>query len=624
MSNKPLDETDVPTSDEIPGETYSTLERWIILIVIYVISLILCIIYLFLRVDVKQFSLPIFVLCLIYSSFFVMLNVMSLFDLFFSHEVGMIKFFDMVSIFYKVFNWVDKMCGYIIFNLLIAMMESGYFPIWKKFIDYWYRIVKKIPNNLCIIITRLIIAVGILVILIMFRERFNLGNNPFDYFSIILDVFGMLEIYSNVGFFMFQIILDYKRKKDKLKINRYDAYSKIKIIENTEKYMEKIKDSYNELKNDATIFESNDQPDYHKYLQKIYKEMKERLIEYGYEVNDEEYNLSFNNNPNNLNPNNNNNNDNNNNNNPQEPEINFQNNREQSARNMNTVNTKDRNEVKNEDFDTSKNIRKFKNAVRKINKLKKLYEEIDKETKEDINRLNMNKKCTCTCGFVILFIAFSIVLLTDFLLPILFDPEDDFKKSSEGNNEESEPIGTLIIGIIILIYPLSITTSSYTLIMIYATNRKKYISGDYLYDKQINDNISLLKTVQIVCGYSFSILYCNIYFWRTIDTHGHYGKPKFYETTFIPDYTFKRGITIFMIAKIIVIIGSMIGSYCLSSCNISCKKSKECKKCKITNIFQNDLGEFDRSGDISRYDNQTELNRLYQEKDLVVSYLIRE
>jgi hypothetical protein len=446
----------------------------------------------------------------------------------------------------------------------------------------------------------------------------------------------MLEIYSNVGFFMFQIILDYKRKKDKLKINRYDAYSKIKIIENTEKYMEKIKDSYNELKNDATIFESNDQPDYHKYLQKIYKEMKERLIEYGYEVNDEEYNLSINNNPNNHNPNNhnpNNQNPKNNNKNPQEPainsninmdvrvyssHINFQNNREQSARNMNTVNTNDRNEIKNEDFDTSKNIRKFKNAVRKINKLKKLYEEIDKETKEDINRLNMNKKCTCTCGFVILFIAFSIVLLTDFLLPILFDPEDDFKKSSEGNNEESEPIGTLIIGIIILIYPLSITTSSYTLIMIYATNRKKYISGDYLYDKQINDNISLLKTVQIVCGYSFSILYCNLYFWRTIDTHGHYGKPKFYETTFIPDYTFKRGITIFMIAKIIVIIGSMIGSYCLSSCNISCKKSKECKKCKITNIFQNDLGEFDRSGEFSRSDNKN------KEKDLVVKYLEKE
>ena len=47
MSNKPLDGTDVPASDEIIGEIYSTLERSIIFIVIYVVSLILCSIYLF-------------------------------------------------------------------------------------------------------------------------------------------------------------------------------------------------------------------------------------------------------------------------------------------------------------------------------------------------------------------------------------------------------------------------------------------------------------------------------------------------------------------------------------------------------------------------------------------------
>ena len=181
MSNKPLDETDIQASDEIPGETYSTLERWIIFIVTYVVSLILCIIYLFLRVDVKQFSLPIFVLCLIYSSFFVMLNVMTLFDLMFIHEVGMVKFLDIASIFYKVFNYVDKVCGFFIFNVLIAMMESGYSPIWKKFCDYWCRIGKKIPKTIYEIIIRLVIAVGILVIFIMFRELFNLGSNPKDY-----------------------------------------------------------------------------------------------------------------------------------------------------------------------------------------------------------------------------------------------------------------------------------------------------------------------------------------------------------------------------------------------------------------------------------------------------------
>ena len=452
------------------------------------------------------------------------------------------------------------------------------------------------------IIRNLIIAIVISVVLIIFKKRFDLGNNPFDYFSIILDVFGMCEIYSNVGFFMLQIILDYRRKRDQTKINRYDIYSKLKIIEKTEKYMKKVKDCYDELKKDAKIFKKNDQPDFHKYLQKLYKEMKEKVIEYGYEVNDEENNLDYikKNCPN----------DNANDNKVVRCHINqldFQNyiDEKTSDRFKKVKENKENIEVKKEDFNTSKNIRKFKKAVRRINKLKKLYHEIDKDTKEDLDRLRMNKKCTWV--FVILFIAFSIALLSDFFLPLSFDPEDDFTKSAGEPHERFDSIGALIFGIIVA-YPFSVITSSYTVIMIYATNRKNYISGDYLYDKQINDNISLLKTVQIICGYSFSILYCNIYLWRTLDSHGHYGKPKFYETTFIPDYTLKQGITIFMIAKMIIIVGSMIGSYFFSSWD----------------LFKNDLGEFNKSDDSSRYEDQMKLNRIYQEKGQVVSILYRK
>lgn len=63
-----------------------------------------------------------------------------------------------------------------------------------------------------------------------------------------------------------------------------------------------------------------------------------------------------------------------------------------------------------------------------------------------------------------------------------------------------------------------------------------------------------------------------------------------------------------MIAKIIIIVVSMIGYYCFSSCK----------------IFKNDLGEFDRSGKNSKYDNQNEIDRIYQEKDQVVSFLERK
>ena len=111
MNNNTLNETD-GASHEIKGETYSTTERWIILLVIYIVSLILCIIYMCFRIDAKQFSFSLFVLCLIYSSFFVMLNVISMLDLGFSSEVGMVKFVNMISIYYEIFNWIDKILGF--------------------------------------------------------------------------------------------------------------------------------------------------------------------------------------------------------------------------------------------------------------------------------------------------------------------------------------------------------------------------------------------------------------------------------------------------------------------------------------------------------------------------------
>ena len=48
MNNNPEDKTDI-ASVEIKGEIYFTTERWIIFIVIYIVSLILCILYLCFR-----------------------------------------------------------------------------------------------------------------------------------------------------------------------------------------------------------------------------------------------------------------------------------------------------------------------------------------------------------------------------------------------------------------------------------------------------------------------------------------------------------------------------------------------------------------------------------------------
>ena len=62
-----------------------------------------------------------------------------------------------------------------------------------------------------------------------------------------------------------------------------------------------------------------------------------------------------------------------------------------------------------------------------------------------------------------------------------------------------------------------------------------------------------MKTVQLICGYSFAIVYCNLYYWKTIDYKGTLGKPYFYDKIIIPDYIFKQGISIYMTIKIILI-----------------------------------------------------------------------
>jgi hypothetical protein len=223
-------------------------------------------------------------------------------------------------------------------------------------------------------------------------------------------------------------------------------------------------------------------------------------------------------------------------------------------------------------------IRKLKKAVRRINKLKRLYKELEKEKIKDLDIIEKNKTKPkkektpkCTCCFIILFIALLMVILNDFILPILLnyavDYDDKYKKE--------ESLFGLVVGVILSI-PLAIIFSPYTCIIIYTTNAKRYITGDFLYDKKINDDLSLIKTVQIVCGYSFAIVYCNNFYYKAMDRKNILGKPIFYQEIIIPDYTIKYGISVFMIVKLLIIIISIIGTFCFYE----------------NSFFKNDLSEY--------------------------------
>ena len=90
--------------------------------------------------------------------------------------------------------------------------------------------------------------------------------------------------------------------------------------------------------------------------------------------------------------------------------------------------------------------------------------------------------------------------------------------------------------------------------MLFSTNRRNYISKDFLSGKKINDDISLMKTLKEICSYSFPLVYCNFYFLKTASK-----KPLiFYEQNFFPDYELKHGISLYMIAKLVVTLFSII------------------------------------------------------------------
>ena len=195
-----------------------------------------------------------------------------------------------------------------------------------------------------------------------------------------------------------------------------------------------------------------------------------------------------------------------------------------------------------------------------------------------------------------------MAIITDFLLPFI-NNRDNVEDDEEFEKEESEL--DLAIGVLLSIV-LSVVFSAYTLIIIYSTIRRKYITGDFLYDKQINDNLNLMKTVQLVCGYSFAVIYCNLYFWRATDNNGsNFRRPNFYDETIIPDYNIKSGLSAYMIVKIILIVISVI--------------------CHLKSVdffdYNNDLAEFDLSQDGCKYDYELELNKIEQEKYKIVNIL---
>ena len=267
---------------------------------------------------------------------------------------------------------------------------------------------------------------------------------------------------------------------------------------------------------------------------------------------------------------------------------------------------------KNMEEELQENIRKFKNNNRKLQKMKKICKDFAKEREKDLDYIKTKKGKACFCiKYTIIFLAFFMVILTDFLIPIIcYADRDMFQDLVDSDKYQDDDVTTttLVIGLIILI-PLYFLCSSYTVIVVYSITRRKYITGDFLYGKHMNDNLSLVKTVKSVCWYSFALIYCNLYFWVVLNREGnYYGKPLFYEKIIIPDYIVIRGISIYMIVKIIIIVVSLILYL----------------KFENLKFFENDLAVFNRNYYDDKFnDENAKINfqTLINKKNYIVDYL---
>ena len=576
------------------SEIYSAKERWIIFMVLLCASMLVSLVYTFLRVDRRQISIIIFIICLIYATAFVYLNLLAVFDLTFTSEEGYEKLLKLISVYYKVFTWIDKALGFVIFNLLIYYLESGHFEIYKRILDGFIRTYNEIkdmikcPNIIKLIIFS-ILGLFLLIVLIVYRKHFGLGNNPFDYLEVILDCYSIFEIYACVGFFIYQLIKDHKMRKDKKLMNRYYNYTLMKIVEKIDKFFGKIKNTY-EILNKAVMSLPNNRDSYHIFLEENLNDVKQKMKLFGIDDINPNFNNNLNNNPNNnLNSN-------------QDSYRNMVNNnigiRDKPAQ---EVEIKEKEEKKDEDVPTC--IRKYKKSIRKITRLKKLYQ----ETMKDKDELKRGIPKRCGWAYKLLFVPFAVAILTDFILPFALDGNSLTKDEKEPEIEHQKEESHLNLAVeVLLSVPIAGILCSYTIITVYSTTRRQYISGDFLYDKQISDNLSLLKTVQIVCGYSFALVYCNMYFWRSMDVDGtYYGQPGFYGETIVPDYNIKHGLSVYMIIKIILIIATIIITLYFSNFF----------------VFKNDLAGYNLNGDVCIYDNENTLHYFLQKKYNIVSFL---
>ena len=606
------------------------------------ISIVVTIFYLCYFIDCKNTNIISLIISSIFFFTFIFLNLLLPIDYYITtiteedkkhiDDEFLIKF---VTYFYSYFNRINSIMNLFVLPFMINCLETGYYSTCRIILEsicrlghtFWKLLKKAVIKVLLVI--GLVLAIGVVILYYMFRKKYKLKEPLyyFDYISLASNIKSLIEIYINVGFFMVQIFIDGKYEGicnnqicrccccccagNPLLYRKYFFFSIRLIMEKTKKYINKIKDANKALNNEIKKYNNETNTKFYKFLLQKLQLIHADLELYKYKEDFPQVNAI---NQNNTNINN-----------QPNPDIINESDRrnimqEKAFIKVEIKINKDQKEEKPQKQEIVKDvkkesekilaehIRKYKKSTRKIKKLKKLFYDLTQEINANLNVVP--RKCNCfykyfnIFKYIIFYLVFAIVILTDIVLPfILYSGYEDSSTQTDTTTTDTastddDEDNNIIIDILIVIFGLIliiIITCSYTIITLYATNRRTYISGDYLSGKKINDSISLMKTIKQVCAYSFPLVYLNFYLWKI----GMKLDLIFYEQIYIPDYELKHGIGIFMLAKIVVIIFAIIFFKC------GC-------------LLKNDMAEFNKNigDDYNPYEDQMKFNSEIQNNQI--------
>ena len=553
-----------------------TIAGTIILILFFLFSIIIALIYLLYFVNRLIISKILLLFCVFYLSLFFFLQFLVNMDFIINEsnfqDSSKELFNKYFNGFYYSFNIFSYILKYIVFYFYSGYSKSGFLYKRRKCFDaifYHYKLL---------IVAGIFLTI-IMIIFIIFKDPILNFYGTVDLsFINYLNYMGLLELYFNIGFFFIHIIPDFKINYYEACTLKYFSFMEEKMCGYIYDALPKFKKAHNKVLKafNNSLLKTLLLKDLKPLFDKI--ERKKTIFEMhdkSKETNSKNNSLSDN-----------------------ETEINNSICKLQSFDDSTLILEKD---IYQMETDLSIHIRKFKSKARKIEKIKYLLSEVKLKIDFINQRKNQEKKykIIIIVKYIVFFLIGCIIIISEVFCCILNmkgssskhnNADNSMFNNTSGNQfentkntflEEKDYIGFFqFIGYIFIIIIFVFINSSYTIAVFFALNRRKFISGDFFYGSKRGDNLNLIETIKTISGLAFPLAYCNLYFFYFIYTKKN-GKSRIYIYDFIKTPELNTGeLNWLPIIKILLI--------CVFAVITNCYE-------KIFSFKINDFADYDKS-----------------------------